>query len=105
MRFRVAPRFDKLAQIRLTRLKRHFAKIASKQLVSQPNAIGVDDITFTVVGDLLDLAIEEVSLDPVPSMLSGLPGKPMIRLSSFSEALVCGAKEESTSQRSSASSV
>ena len=66
MRFRVAPRFDKLAQIRLTGLKRYFAKIASKQLVSQPDAIGVDDITFTIVGNLLDLAIEEVSLDLRP---------------------------------------
>jgi hypothetical protein len=38
-------------------------------------------------------------------MLSGFPGKPMILLSSFSEAFVCGAKDDSTSHRSSASSV
>jgi hypothetical protein len=63
MRFCVAPRFDELAQIRLTRLECNVGQLASKQLVSQPNAMGVDDITFTVVGDHLDLAIEELSLD------------------------------------------
>jgi hypothetical protein len=51
MRFRVAPRLDELAQIRLTRLECDVGQLASKQLVSQPNAIGVDDVTFTVVGD------------------------------------------------------
>ena len=47
-----------------------------KQLVSQPNTIGVDDITFTIVGDFLDLAIEEVSFDLGAILLSGFPASP-----------------------------
>jgi hypothetical protein len=73
MRFRVAPRFEELAQIRFTRLECNIGQLAPKQLVSQPNAIGVDDITFTIVGDLLDLAIEEVSLDLGAIHAVGLP--------------------------------
>jgi predicted transcriptional regulator len=64
MRFRVAPRFDELAQIRFTRLKCNIGQLAPKQLVSQPNAIGVDDISFTIVGDLPDLAIDTHGVSP-----------------------------------------
>jgi hypothetical protein len=63
MRFRVAPRLDELVQVRFTFLECDIGQLAPKQLVPQPNAIGVDDISFTIISDLLDLAIEKVSLD------------------------------------------
>ena len=73
MRFRVAPRPDELAQVRLTRLECNIGQLAPKQLVSQTNAIGVDNISLTIVGDLLDLSIEEVSLDVGSINAVGLP--------------------------------
>ncbi len=63
MRFRVAPHPDELAQIRLACLECIIGQLAPKQLVPQPNAIGVDDISFAIVGDLIDLPIKEVTLD------------------------------------------
>jgi len=63
MRFRVTSSLDEFAQIRFARSERNIEQLSQKQLVPQPNAIGVDDIGLAVICDLLDLAIKEVLLD------------------------------------------
>jgi hypothetical protein len=73
MRFCVAPHPDELAQIRLACLERIVGELTPKQLVSQPKPIGVDEISFTIVGDFLDLPNEEVSLDFASINAVGLP--------------------------------
>ena len=50
--FSVAPRLDELVQIGLAHLEYNIGQLASKQLVSQPKAIGVDDISFTIISDI-----------------------------------------------------
>jgi hypothetical protein len=63
MRLCVASSLDEFAQIRFARLERSIGQLSPKQLVPQPNSIGVDDIGLAVICDLLDPAIEKVLLD------------------------------------------
>ncbi len=50
----VVPCFQEGLQICLARLVRLLGHFAPKQLVSQPNAIGINDIALAIFGDLLD---------------------------------------------------
>ncbi len=59
----VAPRLDELAQICFARLECNIGQLAPKQFVSQPNAIGVDDIVLTVIGDVLNSPFPKIFLD------------------------------------------
>ena len=50
MRLRITPSFDEFAKILFAELKLDRRQPAPKQLMPQPNAIGVDNIALTVVG-------------------------------------------------------
>src|SRR5207248_997059 len=47
----------------LAGLKFDFRQSTSKQLMAQPEAIGVDDIALAVLGDLADVSVPIVFLD------------------------------------------
>ena len=83
------PRLDELTKLLLAELELERCEPASKQFVTQPDAIGIDDIGLAVVGDLLDFAVAEITPHLPPSMLSGFPSSPMILLISFSVVFAC----------------
>src|SRR5262249_36642472 len=46
----------------LARLERILAQRPAKQLVAQPHLVGADYVGLAIVGDLLDLALAEITL-------------------------------------------
>lgn len=53
MRLRIAPRFDRFSELLLAKLELDRRDLPTKQLVAQPYPVGVDDISFAIVRDLL----------------------------------------------------
>jgi hypothetical protein len=51
MRLCVASSLDEFAQIRFARLERNIGQLSPKQLIPQPDAIGVNDIGLAVICD------------------------------------------------------
>jgi len=74
MRLRIAPSFDEFAKILFAELKLDRGQLAPKQLVPQPNAIGVDDIALTVIGDVLNSALSKIFLDFATIDIDGFAG-------------------------------
>src|SRR5262245_34036448 len=63
MRSRSRTRADELGQIPFACFKRRVVQPSAKQLIPQPNAIGVDHVSLTVVRDFLDPPFAKVSFD------------------------------------------
>ena len=106
MRLRIAPRLDELAQIRFARLECRIGQLAAKQLVPQPNAIGIDDIALTVVGDVLNSPFPKIFLDFATIDVVGLAWQSPSRDTARAALTFAGdVNEDKTSHRSIASSV
>jgi hypothetical protein len=61
VRLRVGAYFDEFKKGCLGCLQFRIGQAPAKQLVPQPNPIGVDDIRFTVVGHFLNPAIKAIA--------------------------------------------
>ena len=57
MRALADPRADEVAQVILTRDELLVVQAAPKELVAEPDAVGVDDVCLTVIRHLLDAAL------------------------------------------------
>jgi len=67
---------DEIGQITLALLMLALAQSAVKSLIPQPNPISVHNIRLAIVDNLLNLALEEISLDFVAVDALGLSGQP-----------------------------
>jgi hypothetical protein len=63
MRLCLASDLYKLTQVRLARLECGIRQLSTEQLVSQPDTVGVDDITLAVSSNLVDPTISMLLLD------------------------------------------
>ena len=64
------------AKLIFARLECLIGQLAPKQLVPEPNAIGIDDITLAVIGDLLNPAFPKVPFDVPTRYTIGLSRQP-----------------------------
>ena len=94
-----------IAQIRFARSQTILGQSSAKQLVAQPDAVCVHDVGLAIGRDFGYAPLATVPLDVRPADAVGLPGSPMTRHSSCSDALFWELKDDSTSQRSIASSL
>lgn len=76
MRLRVAPCFDRFSELLLAKLELDRRDLPTKQLVAQPYPVGVDDISFAIVRDLLYPAFETISCDLATMNALGFPRQP-----------------------------
>src|SRR6202030_4654649 len=105
MRLRVTPRLYKLRQIHLTRLESSIRQLAAKKLVSQPELIGVHDIGFAILRNVSDATLAIISLNVLATNAVRLSGQSHHPAHLMQRCFSLRVEEDSTSQRSIASSV
>jgi hypothetical protein len=61
MRLCVTAYFDEFNEICLACFELRVIEPSTKQVVPQPNPIGIDDVRFTIVSDFLDSALKAIA--------------------------------------------
>ncbi len=105
MRLRVGLSHEEFAEAVLAGRIIDCVEPAAKQLIAQPNPVGIDDVRLAIIRNLLNPALAKMTVHLTAVDAIRLARKSMILLSSFNVALPWALKDDSTSQRSSASSL